>query len=129
MQQPLRWFTHTLFISGALAVVSGRATVKVLQRMRIVNTEFALGVAPTGAGNTAVTVKRNGSAIGNATDLQLAAAANVVSAKPVNLITGGEPSGVQCAPGDLITVDVTSICATTPGSDAQITLMCAVIDI
>ncbi|GEM_PF-2804809 len=127
---PIRWFKVQLFISGVLAVVNGRATFKVMQRLRIVNTEFALGIAPTGAGNTAVTVKKNGNAIGAATDLQLAAAQTSVTAKPSvsSLLTGGEPVGVQCEPGDTITVDVTSICAATAGTDGAITLLCAAID-
>src|SRR5258708_38773174 len=101
MYQPIRWFKVQLFIGGVLAVVAGRATFKAMQRLRIVNTEFALGIAPTGAGNTAVTLKKNAVAIGAATDLQLAAAATVVTSKPTVTaqLTQGEPTGVQLEPG------------------------------
>jgi hypothetical protein len=130
MFQPLRKFNIHLFIGGLLAVVNGRATFKAMQRCRIVNTEFSLGIAPTGAGNTAVTVKKNGNAIGAATDLQLAAAATSVRSVPTVTaqLTQGEPTGVQLEPGDTVTVDVTAICATTAGTDGTITLECAMVD-
>lgn len=122
-----RTFHIAMFIAGALAVVNGRARHVVRRKMRILDTQFDLGVAPTGAGNTTVAIKKNGALIGGATDLSIAATGQSDTAKP-SVGVSGEPSGVFCDVGDVITVDVTAICATTAGTDGRIDLLCAAVE-
>lgn len=129
--QPIRTTKVPLFIAGALAVIAGRATFSPMRKLLVLNTEFALGVVETGAGNTTVAIKKNGNLIGGATDLSIPeeSGTKFVKAKPSVGIVGGEPSGVMIDVGDTITVDVTAVPATTPGTDAAIYLHCAEIDV
>jgi hypothetical protein len=95
--------------------------------MRILDTEFAVGIAPTGAGLTTVAVKKNAALIGGAADLSLAAAATSVVAKPTVGVQG-EPAGTFVDVGDTITVDVTAVCATTAGTDGTVSLLCCAVE-
>lgn len=127
--QPNRTYEIERVIPGVLVVGASQAIYKAMQRIRILNTQFALGVAPTGAGATTVVIKKNGVAIGQAADLSLAAAATDISAKPsVGLVGGADLVGVQLEVGDSITIDVTAICGTTAGTNATISLLVTPID-
>jgi len=124
-----RVFTVTIPLFGALAVAAGVATWLAQLRLRIVDAELSLKDTGTGAGSTTVDVKLNGTTILAAGALSIAGAAatKAIRATPVGGV--GEPSGVEVAPNDSITVDVSAIPATTAPAGGFVTLTCVAKDV
>jgi hypothetical protein len=114
MQDSFRRSTLTLPVLAPLAASVGQATYTAPRPMRIAGAQLCLSDTGTGAGATAVSINVNGTAINAAGSLSIAGAA---AGKSLGIaITGGSnqyPGGARLNKGDVVTVDVTSVPATT----------------
>lgn len=131
MADRIRYFTVALPLAdGNLAAGAGKDVYAVQTRCRLLEAELTLAGTGTGAGNTDVDVKKNGSLVWATPGLRIASAASApasVRAKPT-VGVAGEPSGVACEPGDVITADIVAIPATTASSHGKVVLLFAAID-
>ncbi|HWR37015.1 MAG TPA: hypothetical protein VN622_14225 [Clostridia bacterium] len=109
MTERLRRTTINLPISGALAVAAGVVTWAAQFRGRIEEVELSLGTTGSTSGSTTVDVKKGGASIMAANALQIAqgSATKYVRASPA--AASGHPKGLPFEPGDVITVDVTTV--------------------
>lgn len=113
----------------AIQVAAGLATYAAQLRARILNVEVSLSDTGTGAGSTIVDVKKNGTSIMAAGGLSIAGAAAGKTARANPIGVDGEPSGVELAPDDEITVDVTAVPGTTAPAGGFVTLACVAKDV
>ncbi|HWQ96716.1 MAG TPA: hypothetical protein VN538_01290 [Clostridia bacterium] len=100
-----------------------------MTRCRILEAEAALNTTGSTSGNTDVDVNKGGASIMAAQALRIAqgSATKFVKAKPsVGVV--GEPAGVPCEVGDVITVDVDAIPGTT-SKDLTVRLLCMAVDV
>jgi hypothetical protein len=130
MQDSFRRSTLTLPLPAALAVSNGQATYIAPRPMRIAGAQLCLGDTGTGAGATNVNVNVNATAVNAANSLSIAGAA---AGKSVGVgITGGSnnyPGGARLNKGDIVTVDLTSLPATTSPKAAFVVLDIVEVDI
>jgi len=107
----------TLFVAGALAAVTGRATWAAQKKGRIQEIEMSLGLTGSVSGSTTIDVKKNGTSILVGTPLTIAQGSATKFVRSAALVLGpaggGEPSGVDYVEGDVFTVDITAVPGTT----------------
>lgn len=111
MQETFRKSRLTLPLPAPLAAGVGQVTYTAIHRAIITDAQLCLSDTGTGAGTTAVTVKVNGVAIGSLSIAGAAANASVSAQTP-----GAQsqyPAGAAILPGDVVTVDIGSVPATT----------------
>lgn len=114
MQDSLRKSYLPLTLFGALAVAASVATYKVTRTGVLIGAQLALTDSGTGAGNTSVVVKKNGTAITPTLSVAGAAASpNATTTAMVNSGASPYPAGTLVQAGDVITVDITALPATT----------------
>jgi hypothetical protein len=110
-------FIKTLFVGGALAAVTGRATWTAQCKGRIEEVEMSLGLTGSVSGATTIDVKKNGTSILVGTPLTIAQGATTKYVRTAALVYGpaggGEPAGVDFVEGDVFTVDLTAVPGTT----------------
>ena len=114
MQDSFRRSTLTLPLPAPLAASVGQVTYKSPRPQRIAGAQLCLSDTGTGAGATAVNVNVNGNAVSAAASLSIAGAAATKSIGAQ--ITGGSnqyPGGARLNAGDVVTVDLASVPATT----------------
>jgi hypothetical protein len=113
----------TMVLFGPLAVANGVATFIATHRCRIASAQLGLTDTGTGAGATTVRININGNAITGAADLSLAGAgANKAVSSNIVLGSNQFPGGALIQPGDVVTVDVTAVPATTVPKGGTVTL-------
>jgi len=94
-----------------LAAGVGQATWNVERPVSVSGAQLCLSDTGTGAGNTTVNIKQNGTLIAT---ISIAGAAGSKSAKtPISSPQSQFPSGVRLNVGDVITIDVAAVPATT----------------
>lgn len=123
----LRRSSVTLPIIGNLAVAAGVAALVMQDRRRLTSAQLFTKSTGTGAGNTVVQVKK-GAANLLVADLTIAGAAGTKYTTQ-NAKGGGVPEGFELAPGDVLTIDVTSAPATTAAADGYVVLHFAQVDL
>lgn len=122
MQDSFRRFTLTLPLPGPLAASNGQVAFTARRAVRVASAELSLSDTGTGAGSTNVNVNVNGVAINPANSLSIAGAAGGKSVS-ADIIAGSQyPGGFRVNKGDVITVDVTAVPATTQPKAGFITL-------
>lgn len=130
MQDSFRRSTLTLPLPAAIAAGVAQVTYKAPRPMRIAGAQLCLSDTGTGAGATNANVNVNGTAINAANSLSIAGAA---SGKSIGTsITGGSnqyPGGARLNPNDVVTIDVTSVPATTVPKAGFIVLDMVEVDI
>lgn len=114
MQDSFRKSTITLPLLAPLAASVGQASYTAPRPMLIAGAQLCLSDTGTGAGATTANVNVNGAAVNPALSLSIAGAA---AAKTLSTpITGSPnvfPGGYRLNAGDLVTVDVAAVPATT----------------
>jgi len=114
----------------ALAVANGVATYVAQHRARIHRAQLCLSDTGTGAGSTKVRVKVNGNDVTGAADLSVAqGAATPAVDMAVNAGTNLFPGGALINPGDVVTVDVMAVPATTVPKCAFVVLDLVQVDV
>ncbi len=127
MEQGFRKSNLTLPLPSALAVLVAASTFIATAKGRISHAQLSLSDTGTGAGSTQVAVKVNGTAITPAGGIAIAgAAATKAAVVPVN---GFYPGGALVNPGDVVTVDVVAVPATTLPKQASVILEITQIDV
>jgi hypothetical protein len=114
MQDSFRRSTITLPLPAPLAAGAAQVTYTSPRSQRIAGAQLCLSDTGTGAGSTAVNINVNGAAISAAGGLWIAGAAAGKSI--ATAITAGSnqfPGGARINKGDVVTVDVASVPATT----------------
>ncbi|MEZ2347422.1 hypothetical protein [Terriglobus sp. RCC_193] len=117
----------TLPLMGALAVGAGVVAFVAPRPMRISGAQLVLKATGTGAGNTTAQIKVGANNILKA-DLTIAGAAATKYVKQ-SAKGGGVPSGYDVNEGDVITVDITAIPATTAPTDGYVILHIAQVEV
>lgn len=113
MQDSFRKSSITLPLPGPLAVGNAQVTFTSYRNLRLTRLQLCLSGSGTGAGATNVNVNQNGTAINAANALSIAGAAGTPNVA-TQLNTGNSyPGGDRINKGDVITVDITSVPATT----------------
>ena len=119
----------TLPLFGPLAVAATVATFLVDRHQRLAAVQLTLTDSGVGAGQTSIAVKINGNDV---TPAGLA----VAGAAPVPAIGGkviggvqGFPNGAALEPGDVITIDVTAVPATTAPKGGAVVLDLVQLDV
>jgi hypothetical protein len=111
--------TNIIDIDGVIAVNTGvvRWYNDTGKQLKILSVRLNIGTAPTGTGSTSIDVKKAGTTIFTST------------AKPAVVAAGNTSKSVlidadnRLLPdGSYLTVDVLTVCATTPGTDATVTV-------
>lgn len=113
MQDSFRRSTLTLPLPAPLAASVGQVTYTSPRPQRVAGAQLCLSDTGTGAGATAVNVNINGVAVNAAASLSIAGAAAGKSISTA--ITKGSqfPGGARLNKGDVVTVDLASVPATT----------------
>lgn len=114
MQDSFRRSTITLPLPAPLAASVGQVTYTSPRPQRIAGAQLCLSDTGTGAGATAVNINVNGAAVNAAGSLSIAGAAGGKSIGTA--ITKGSnqyPGGARINAGDVVTVDLASVPATT----------------
>jgi hypothetical protein len=114
MQDSFRRSTLTLPLPAALAAANGVVTYTSPRTQRIARAQLCLSDTGTGAGSTEARINVNGNAITAAGDLAIAgAAAGKSKSSTITLGSNQFPGGARINGGDVITLDVVSVPATT----------------
>ncbi|MGA2809716.1 MAG: hypothetical protein ABSE87_16425 [Terracidiphilus sp.] len=114
MQDSFRRSTLTLPLPAPLAASVGQVTYTSPRPQRIAGAQLCLSDTGTGAGATAVNVNINGVAVNAAGSLSIAGAAVGKSIGiPVTKGSNQYPGGARLNAGDVVTVDLASVPATT----------------
>jgi hypothetical protein len=114
MQDSFRRSHLTLPLPAPLAAGVAKATFVATQKTRIHTAQLSLSDSGTGAGGTEVTIKVNGVAITTAGDLLIAGgAAGLTKSKVITKGSNQFPGGALLNIGDIVTVDIASVPATT----------------
>ncbi|HEX4039071.1 MAG TPA: hypothetical protein VHX37_13505 [Acidobacteriaceae bacterium] len=122
MQDSFRRSTITIPLPAPPAAANGVATYVAPRMMRIASAQLCLSDTGTGAGATNVNLKVNGNAINAANSLSIAGAASGKSLSTEIIDDSNFPGGFRLNSGDTVTVDVTSVPATTVPKAAFIVL-------
>lgn len=130
MQDSFRRSTITLPLPGALAAGAGQASYTSPRSQRIASAQLCLSDTGTGAGTTEVAIKVNGTAITAAGDLAIAGAAGTKTISKA-IVKGSNqfPGGARLNAGDVVTVDVSSVPATTQPKAGFVVLDIVEVDI
>jgi hypothetical protein len=110
MQERFRRNQITLPLPAALAVSVGQVTFTATRPMTISGAQLCLSDTGTGAGNTTVNIKQNGTLIGT---ISIAGAATGKSLATALATTSQFPSGIRFNVGDVLTLDLAALPATT----------------
>jgi len=130
MQDNFRRSTLTLPLPAPLAAANGVVTYTSPRPQRIASAQLCLSDTGTGAGSTEVKVKVNGIAITAAGDLAIVgAAAGKSISKDITLGSNQFPGGARINEGDVITLDVVSVPATTVPKASFVVLDIVEVDI
>ena len=130
MQDSFRRSHLTLPLPVPLAAGVAKATFTASQTTRIHAAQLCLSDSGTGASGTEVTIKVNGVAITAAGDLLIAGGAAGLT-KTVTISKGSNqfPGGARLNIGDVVTVDIASVPATTVPAAAFVVLDLVQVDI
>jgi hypothetical protein len=120
----------TLVLHGPLGVANGVATFIATHRARIASAQLGLPGTGTGAGATTVQVNINGVPVSGAGNLSIAgAAAGKAVSSSITLGSNQFPGGALINPGDVITVDVLAVPATTVPAGGAVILDLTQVDV
>jgi hypothetical protein len=130
MQDSFRKSALTLPLPAPLAVANGVVSYIAQHHARIHRAQLCLSDTGTGAGSTEVRVKVNGNDVTGPGDLAIAQGA---ASKALDmLVSGGSnqyPGGALIQPGDVVTIDVMAVPATTVPKAAFVVLDLIQVDI
>jgi hypothetical protein len=130
MEVGFRKSNLTLVLPNPLAAGAGQATHYVTTKGRISHVQLGLSDTGVGAGSTEVVINVNGVPVSNAGGIAIAgAAASKTAGYDVTQGTNNYPGGARVNKGDLITVDVISVPATTVPKQAVVILEITQIDV
>lgn len=121
MQDSFRRNFLTLPLPAALAVSVGQVTYTAPRPFTISWLQLCLSDTGTGAGNTTVNLKQNGTTIGT---VSIAGASGSKSAGVALISSAGSqfPPGVRINKGDVLTIDLAALPATTSPKAAIVAL-------
>ncbi len=123
MSEILRRSFITLPLPGSPAVAVGLATFIASRPLRIIDAQLALSDSGVGAGATTVAVNLNGTALTLSAPLTVAQGAAVAGTLAAVIgTTQAYPGGQRVNKGDVVTVDVTAVPATTAPKAAAVIL-------
>lgn len=130
MQDSFRRSTLTLPLPTPLAAANGVVTYTSPRSQRIAGAQLCLSDTGTGAGNTEVRVNVNGNAITAAGNLAIAgAAAGKSISSAITLGSNQYPGGARLNKGDVVTLDIVSVPATTVPKAAFVVLDIVEVDV
>ena len=129
MQDSFRRSTITLPLGAPLVAAVGVATYTSPRPQRIAGAQLCLSDTGTGAGATAVNINVNGVAVNAAGSLSIAGAGAGKTASTSIVVNTNYPGGTRLNPGDVVTVDVASVPATTVPKAAFVVLDIVEVDI
>jgi hypothetical protein len=130
MQDSFRRSIITLPLPAPLAASVGQVTYTSPRPQRIAGAQLCLSDTGTGAGATAVNINVNGAAVNAAGSLSIAGAATGKSiSTPITLGSNQYPGGARLNKGDVVTVDLASVPATTAPKAGFVVLDIVEVDI
>jgi hypothetical protein len=129
-QEQLRRSYITLSLPASPAVGAGQSTFIATHPMRIISAQLGVSDTGTGAGATTVALNQNGMAIATTAALTIAqGAATKATKSALPGTTQSYPGGQRVNIGDVITVDVTAVPATTAPKAATVILSVTQLDV
>ena len=129
MQESFRRSHLSMPLFGALAVATAVATYQVQKPYVLTGAQLALADTGTGAGNTSAVVKVNGVAVTPVLSIAGAAAGKTAYADANASTPGVYPAGISLKPGDVVTVDITAVPATTAPKGGSLILNLTQLDV
>lgn len=121
--EQLRRSYITLHLAPAVAVGVGLATLIATFPMRVVSAQVVASDSGVGAGATTVVVRKNGVAISTLAPLSIPqGAATLATSEGFIGAPNNYPGGEGAIKGDILTVDVTAVPATTSPKSVSVIL-------